>query len=276
MSASADIPKFYLPFYYASLENCWIFFKASPSHVEPLLKNKHLKPYIFEDGHTIVGLCFQQFSSHNATTVTELEFQVASFPESQEGLLGERRWSEKEFLKGSDQAKILGFNRVVVLASNLYAVEAGKILFGENKYLTTFDSTWPGLDAPPQQREGWHFTVYDPENPNETIFSINVSVGAILPVPANPAPLTLYDIKEGRLSCSKWNIYGAFDTYFFDDSQADNAQVKIEYGNSNFEFGRDMRTAGIGLLGSGTRPFAIQSFQSPPVAVQSFAYYVRQ
>lgn len=72
-------------------------------------------------------------------------------------------------------------------------------LFGENKFLAGMDLTWPGLDAPPDQKHGWTFHVADAPSDGAQILSLSIKKPRAEGFAGNPIPVSFYDMKEGRL-----------------------------------------------------------------------------
>ena len=54
----------------------------------------------------------------------------------------------EEFLAGADQSKTFGHYRLHVSADNAFAVAAGIALFGEPKFLASFNYAVPALNDP--------------------------------------------------------------------------------------------------------------------------------
>lgn len=125
-------------------------------------------------------------------------------------------------MPGDDTTKILGGLRLHVAADNPFAIAAGKALFNEPKFQTTFNYKIPSLNLP--QQKIWHCICNDPEysSPDpapekDRIFTVEADVRSISPVAANPSPLTLYSMPSGeqkRLLGCIWNIFGGFQAFF--------------------------------------------------------------
>src|SRR5438309_11944214 len=77
------LPKgFSLPFYYASVNSIWMYYKVAPKKVSPYLKGIALEPAIFE-GQALVLLNFQRYTgfiSSLMSVVNEAQFNIIAYP----------------------------------------------------------------------------------------------------------------------------------------------------------------------------------------------------
>lgn len=263
---------FGLPFYYASLYNCAMYFAAEPRVVAPYLEGKPLRPALF-GGKCLVYFNYQLYTAQFPqfmSVVGEIELNIVSYPEVAEGRTP--TLSAREFITGEDQTKLYGNLRVHVPCDNPNAIKAGIELFGEPKFQTTFDVSLPSWNDPTALT--WKFTCNDPKAkppkpggaPQPTIFTADADLRNLTPEPGNVSPTTEYGILDGRLICCRWNILEPHDTYFLDARQA--KRVSVTYGESKHPMRGDMQT----LVGE--RPcVAVQTFASRPAAIQSRAFY---
>lgn len=263
---------FGLPFYYASLYNCAMYFAAETSVVAPYLEGTKLRPAVF-GGKSLVYFNYQLYTAEFPafiSVVGEIELNIVSYPEVAEGRVP--KLSLQEFITGEDQTKLYGNLRVHVPCDNPNAIKAGIELFGEPKFQTTFDTSLPSLNDPTART--WKFTCNDPKatapkagGPKRpTIFTAEADLLGLNPVPGNVSPTTEYGVIKGRLLCCRWNILEPHDTYFLDARQA--KRVSVTYGESKHQMRLDMQK----LIGD--RPcIAVQTFSSRPVAIQSRAFY---
>ncbi|HVG30543.1 MAG TPA: hypothetical protein VM864_12625 [Pyrinomonadaceae bacterium] len=263
---------FGLPFYYASLYNCAMYFAVEPRVVAPYLEGKPLRPALF-GGKCLVYFNYQLYTAEFPqfiSVVGEIELNIVSYPVVAEGRVPTLR--AREFILGEDQTKLYGNLRVHVPCDNPNAIKAGVQLFGEPKFQTTFDTSLPSWNDPTART--WKFTCNDPKakpdpqggGSKPTIFTAEADLLKLTPEPGNVSPTTEYGILGDRLVGCRWNILEPHDTYFLDARLA--KRVAVTYGESKHPMRRDMQT----LVGD--RPcIAVQTFSSRPAAIQSRAFY---
>lgn len=261
---------FQMPFYYASLVNCAMYFPVDPGVVKPYLKGKPVKPALF-GGQGLVYFNYQLYTAHFPgfmSVVTEIELNIVCYPAAAAGRAPDLSFNE--FVVGEDQTKLYGNLRVHVPCDNPNAIKAGVDLFGEPKFQTTFNASLPSLNDPTV--ETWQFICNDPATPDPTkdtgdyIFKANADVRGLDAVAGNVSPTTEYGIVNGRLIGARWNILEPHRTYFLDGKQA--KRVAVSYGTSTHQMKKDMRA----LIGKSPCA-AVQTFASKPSAIQSRAYY---
>lgn len=258
---------FQLPFYYSSLTNCEVFYLVSPDVVRPYLKDTGLEPAIF-GGKACVSFNFQQYTGQfpNASNVTqELELNILAYPKREAAIVADVTF--EQFFAGDEQTKIIGNHRVWVPCDAPIAIAAGKKLFGEPKFQTTFAVNLPSLNDP--KVKTWSFATNDPDAPptaKETIFTCEVDLRDLDPTPVNPSPQTEYGTHQGKLIGCRWTILAPYQGYRLGEAQA--KRVRLFYGTSPHPMRQDMEK----LIGK-TLPAAVRTYQSPPVAIQSRAYY---
>jgi hypothetical protein len=288
---------FFMPFYYASLSSLKIYFTVDAGALEPFLKGTTLKVAGFKDGigQGVVSVEFQNYTGHGGTlleTVNEVEFNILAYPDSYASRVP--LMPLLEFVKGMDQTKTIGGFRVYVPADNQFAVDAGRKIFGEPKFFTTFHYTLPSLNLPVQKK--WEYTVHDPDytpppfgakyapRREDVIYTITADLTSVPAEPdGNPSSIVLYSMypelpkgglagtggygKAYRLIGSLWNIFDVDSVYRLDG--AGREKVRVELGKSKHPMRADMEK----VLGSAT-PVIVQVYQSDPVAVENRAYYV--
>jgi ketosteroid isomerase-like protein len=282
-----DIPLgFTMPFYYASLTNVSVFYLVPATRVEPYLNGTGLKAALFED-QAVVSYNFQLYCGHfsagkdapvsqwmnsGAGITQELELNIVAFPEGQVGLVSQV--SFEQFVLGDEQSKLLGNHRVHVPCDADIAIAAGKTLFGEPKFKTSFSINLPSPNPvrqntspyQPEWLQDWGFQVNDPNDPKKAIFKCVAKLEGLSKVPGNISPITEYGTFGGRLIGCRWNLLQPMDTYFLCPEEAH--RVALTLGSSDHVMRRDMEK----LIGDSPAR-AVQTFLSAPAAIQSRAYY---
>ncbi len=257
---------FGLPFYYATLFNIEVAFLVDRSKVLPYLENTGLIAADFE-GKAIVSFNFQNYTGQfpgGASTTQEIELNIVSYPESQQNSVA--FVSAKEYLRGEEQTKLMGHKRVWGPCDADVAIAAGKTLFGEPKFKTSFKTNFPSLNAPGVNT--WEFTCNDPKNSTKAIFSCHADVAGLVPEMSAFSPVTEYGHFDGKLIGCRWNILQPSCLHFF-DKRAGNSRVKLTYGTSTHPMKKDMED----LIGT-TPAFAVRTSASAPAAIQTRSYYI--
>jgi hypothetical protein len=259
-----------MPFYYHSLLNCELFFYVKPDVLQPYLSDTGLSLALM-DNYGIVTYNFQNYTAQFAgfdSVVLELEYNILAYPTSR--AKNTPTLSLAEFLHGDDQTKLIGNHHVHVACTNANAVDAGKKLFSEPKFLANINSNVPSPNSP--GIDTWSFVCsdYDQANPGNTqpmIFQTDIDLRSFEPVIGNASPNTEYGYVNNKLVSARWNIYGVFLTYSPESTRPLN--VKLTYGTSTVP----MRTDAQKML-DGARCGAVRTFQSAPVATQARAFFV--
>jgi hypothetical protein len=257
---------FGLPFYYATLFNIEVAFLVDRERVLPYMQNTGLIAADF-DGKAIVSFNFQNYSGqfpNGVSTTQEIELNIVSYPESQKDNVA--FVSAKEYLRGEEQTKIMGHKRVWVPCDADMAIEAGKVLFGEPKFKTTFTIDLPSLNV--QGVNTWTVNCNDPKDSKEGIFTCVSDVSALTPEMVAFSPITEYGYFENKLIGCRWNILQPTNLYFLDEAINQN-RVKMSYGNSDHPMKTDMQK----LIGD-TPALAVRTSMSAPAAIQTRAYYI--
>ncbi|HLC42394.1 MAG TPA: hypothetical protein VJO34_12340 [Methylomirabilota bacterium] len=262
------LPKgFNSPFYYSALYSFFLYYQVDGARVEPHLKGTGLKAALM-DGKALVNIDFQRYlsSGNNYLEQTvEIEFNIVSYPASREPDVP--TMALKDFLAGQEQTKTIGNYRLHVACDDKIAVQAGRELYGEAKFYTTFTYTVPDLNFP--ETTTWQFTCQDPVNKKQAIFSVDADISMLPAQTSNMSPVVDFSMlkvgKELRLDQSWRNLLGAFQTFYTDPRST----VSLEYGQSKNRMREDMQK----IIGS-SPCVAIQLFQSVPVCIEGRGFFV--
>src|SRR3979411_745850 len=98
---------FSLPFYYASVNAIWMYYKVSPQRVAPYLQDIALEPALF-DGQALVLLNFQRYTgfiSGLVSVVNEAQLNIIAYPSVLEAQAPAISFAA--FLAGGEQTKTL-------------------------------------------------------------------------------------------------------------------------------------------------------------------------
>lgn len=254
---------FSLPFYYASVNAIWMYYKVSPKKVAPYLKGIALKPALF-DGEALVLLHFQRYTgfiSSLVSVVNEAQFNIIAYPKSLDAQAPSISFAD--FLAGGEQTKTLGAYRLYVPADNPFAVKAGNELFYEPTFLTTFTYAIPDINDPSQQ--SWVVSCNDPVQAKETIFTLNVDAHPPGLALSAMSPIMQYTRSpKGAVFAYSWNVFGAFESALLNDGPP------LVFGQSS----HPMRAAMQGLL-DGVPAAGMQTFETPPVGTSTRGYLVQ-
>ncbi|UEM23235.1 hypothetical protein JL100_010995 [Skermanella mucosa] len=278
------------PFHYASLSSCMVHYLVDPVRVMDLFKGSGLRPAIFGDGASVsygfhvhsafrsagLNLPPEQWSPSAAGIVQELELSIVACPEGRGDEIPDITFDQ--WLMGDEQTKLLGNHRLFMPCDDPAAVAVGRELFGDPVFKTGF---LVNLPAPNPVRDGmaaaaeiewmqtWGFRVNDPDDPAEFIFTALIDTTGLAPLPGMISPVSRYGVSAaGPVGC-RWSVTRPFDTFFIADAgPAD--RVRLTYGASPHPMGIVMRD-----LLEGTPAYAIQTFQSDPVAVRNRPYFLK-
>lgn len=258
------IPKgFSLPFYYASVNGIWMYYKVSREKVKPYLQDIALEPALF-DGKALVLLHFQRYTgfiSSGLSAVNEVQLNIIAYPK----VLSKQTpaISFADFLAGGEQTKTLGAYRLYVPTDNPFAANAGKELFYEPTFVTTFAYTVPDVNDPAQK--SWVVTCNDPQTASQTIFTLDVG--------ANPPGLTLSAMSpimqytrdpKGFVFAYTWNVFGTYASAILDCGPT------LNIGQSS----HPMRAVMQELL-DGVPAAGMQTLETPPVATSTRGYLIQ-
>jgi hypothetical protein len=286
--------RWHMPFYYASLSSLKIYYAVDAAALGPYLGGTGLKHARFKDapGQGVVSVEFQNYTGHGGVvleTCNEVEFNILAYPKSREAQVP--LMPLLEFIKGLDQTKTIGGFRVYVPCDNPIAIDAGRQVFGEPKFKTTFSYKLPSLNLPKQKT--WEYTVYDPEydpsmgkpKQKDIVYEVTAHLTGMTPEhDGNPSAIVLYSMfpelpdgglagsngyRSGRLIGSLWNIFDVDLVYWLCDKGQKQKKVSLTPGESGHSMRADMEA----IIGSAP-PVCVQVYQSDPAAVENRAYYV--
>lgn len=255
---------FGMPFYYSSLSNCEVLYLTDAAVAGRYLEGTGLELATFE-GKACVSFNHQLYTAQfpsGASITQEIELNILAYPSALANIVASV--SFEQFVLGDEQSKIIGNHRVWVPCDADLAIKAGKELFGEPKFKTSFTISIPSPNDPTATT--WSFTCNDPANPKLAIFACTADLRGLDAVLSNPAPHTEYGTVGGRLIGCRWNVLSPYQTCFLD--AAAGKRVKLTIGKSPHPMAADMRA----LIGSAPAA-AVRSFQSASAATQSRAYY---
>ncbi len=276
-------PNFKMPFFYGTLSLIWTYYWVDEALVAPYLKDTRLKCARFSDpaakGKALISLNFQNYGallSMAVSSTNEIEFNIHAYPEQNEKVVPVL--SLADYLQGQEQTKLIGEFRLHVPADNAIAVQAGVTVFGERKFLTTFNYNVPSPNSPTVRT--FTYTVFDPENSALPIYTLTADLSSMVGTPGNASPLTLYSMlpggpnrppggKDMDLIGSRWNMFGLYEE-FLNIKPADQKKFTLTVGKSAHPMAVDARK----LLGKNPKVAAARIFHSPPAAVENRAFYV--
>lgn len=252
-----------MPFWYASLTTYWVYWQVPVEVLRPHVGDE-FEPVEF-DGSGLVVVNPQLYTSifnNGQELTTETEFDIVVAPRA----AGDRvpqGLSLNDYLAGNDQTKLIGNLRLHVACDDPVAVTAGRDVFGEPKFVTTFSYDVPTINSADQLT--WSWRCADPKHADQFIFDLEVAELTGTPVAVNPSPITGYTYLHGRPVGSRWNPLGAAMQY----DVSGPGDVVISFGGSDHPMRLDMQEI-IGTLPA----VAMQVFASPPVCAESGPFYV--
>ena len=241
---------FTLPFYYAALSNCDVYYLVDSKNVVPYLDGTGLTAASF-GGRAVVAFNYQiyagQFSAGldvppeqwptvGGSFTQELELNVIAYPTALAAQVADV--SFEEFLLGDEQSKTRGNHRVHVPCDSDMAIQAGEQLFGEPKFKTSFRANIPAWNPVRAPGSGvhvawvqrWGFRVNDPKDDKSAIFTCVVDLDGLTARPANPSPITEYGTFQGRTIGCRWNILQPMELTMLAGHEA--PRVRLMYGDS--------------------------------------------
>jgi len=275
-----------MPFYYASLSNCDVYYLVDPRHVLGFLDRTGLSPALFA-GKALVAYNYQiypgqfsaglevppdQWPTSGGNFTQELELNIVAYPTELAGQVAQVTFDE--FLLGDEQSKILGNHRVFVPCDSDIAIQAGEQLFGEPKFKTSFRANIPSFNpvrGPGQTYHSawvrrWGFRVDDPKDDSIAIFTCIADLEGLERRPANPSPITEYGTFQGQMIGCRWNILQPMELVVLGPGES--RRVQLTYGASD----HPMKAAMQRLIGDAPA-VAVRTILAPPAAIQSRAYY---
>ena len=268
-----DTPSDYQsPWYYASLQSFWLYYLVDPgvlgTRLATLPAADQLEVALFDVGNersALVSLDLQRYTGQGPTYLESThEVDVPQI-------------SLDEYLRGWEQTKTIGGYRLHVPCDDINAVNAGKGLYGEPKYLAYFDYEVPSVNGPPYPPgTRWRYDVYQdvgnasPPVQGPLVFGIECELAGAPSAPANQSPLIEYGAVKDvtgapRLVANFWDFYGPFDTYH-------TATLDPPW-RANLTLGTQPDDQGViadlKLLIGDSQPYAAQVFTSSPVSAES-------
>lgn len=269
LSAPGHLPTipdgFTLPFYYSSLTDFEVLYLVDPGVTANFLAGTGLSAASF-GGRACVSYNFQSYTGQfpfGTGTTQEIELNIVAYPTAMRDRVVQLSFAD--FVTGQDQTKLYGNHRVHVPCDSDPAIAAGMHLFGEPKFKTSFTMNLPALNDPSVST--WSFTCNDPDHVDRTIFGATADLTGLAALTADVSPQTEYGLFEGRLIGCRWNMLQPMRAYLLDDASA--SCVALTLGDSTHPMRTDLAT----LIG-GAPAAAVRTYQSPPAAIQSRAYFV--
>jgi hypothetical protein len=285
-----DTPNDYQsPWYYASLQSFWLYYLVDPAvlgtRLATLPAADELEVALFHVGNeksALVSLDLQRYTGQGPNfleSTHEVEFNVYVYPKVREPDVPEITLDN--YLLGWEQTKTIGGYRLHVPCDDINAVNAGKGLYGEPKYLAYFDYQVPSVNGPPYPPgTRWRYDVYQdvgnasPPVQGPLVFGIECELAGAPSAPANQSPLIEYGaVDDGtgapRLIANFWDFYGPFDTYH-------TAALDPPW-RANLTLGTQPDDQGViadlKLLIGDSQPYAAQVFTSSPVSAESRGFF---
>jgi hypothetical protein len=261
-------------FYYAGIQAIWLWWlvdlKLLQSYVDPY----EITAYDFGGGNGAVNVNFFNAVAMYGTG-TPGNQGVGGFNETELNVVG---FATKvavnvpmgialhDFLATGEPTKRVGNMRLWVACDDAVAVAAGRQVYFENKFLTPYSYTVPGLNSPaPPALYKW--TCHDPNNQKISIYGATVDLSGLSPTPGNMSEWIdlSFDAKSRRPVGSRRNYFGMYNTYLLSSG---NKAVRLQIGSSKHPMRTDMQK----LIGSRS-PAAIQTFSSPTCIAEAAGYY---
>lgn len=306
-----------MPFYYASLQTHWLYFPVDLELARKALSKTECEPYVFSDlGTAVAVLNFQRYTSTGNSylgTTVEVEFNIVAFPRIERGRVASSM-TLMQYLYGEDHQKVIGPFRLHVPAASPIAVQAGRELFGEPKFMCAFVTAVPSLNNPPptspirhelrevtfQSPSRWEYTVQtairsggtdqNPTfEPGPAIYSLDIDLDGLAPIGANATEIVEY----GHLGLLPSDHELTREGFAWTEEHPRPAGALVggrwnlfgtyavcEIGAStpfSLTFGPAVGSSmklDMERLIGSRRPVAFGLFESPPAAAESRAFYV--
>jgi hypothetical protein len=279
---------YHSPWWYASLQSFWLYYLVDADLLQAHLKKlklaagDELEVALFDIGNGktsgLASLDFQRYSGAGQTFLEathEVEFNFYAYPKVREPAVP--LVTVEEYLSGLDQTKTIGGYRLHVPCDDPNAIKAGIGLYGEPKFLATFDYAVPSVNGPPfPPSTVWSYKVFQatgkPKPP--LIFSIDCDLGGAPSVPVAPSPLIEYGVVAPpgagpKLIANFWDFYGPFDTYLIAGLDPP-WRAKLTIGTDPDPSGT---TDDLKALIGDSQPVAAQVFTSAPVSAESRGWF---
>ena len=270
------------PFYYASLQCQWVYWYTTVEAAEPFVDGTGLAVARFPvdagggktEDRAVILLNFQRYTAHYDTglgVTNEVEFNLIAYPMNRSP--GVPYLPLEQYLLGRDQTKTLGHLRLHVAADAPIAVEAGREVFGEPKFVGNFNYKVPSLNAAPLDESGfevshkWDIELIDPDNRDDFVYRLNADFTRFPWITTNCTPIPEFATGLGRTVWTHWTIMGVFNTCMLDEDMQ--KRVALTIGENDFAMTRDMRA-----LFTDKRAAAAQIFESAPACIEPRGFYV--
>jgi hypothetical protein len=224
---------------------------------------------------------------------TEAELNVLAYPGDRTSAVPVVSFTD--YLMGIEQTKTIGNYRLWVPCDDKFAVEAGRSMFGENKFVTTLPYSFPGPNSPAKV---WKFCCCDPSHPpteenkldpdacckpedgGPFIFKLTADLRGIMPVIGSNSPIIDYSVRAldpekpepqpKRPIGSVRNLLGPLQTYLAESGGVLDG-VTVTTGSSAHPMTEAVRK----LIG-GRSCVAAQVFQSASPVIESRPFWADQ
>lgn len=290
----ADPPDWGYAFYYGSLSWLTVYYRAPVQLLAQFLKGTGFEPAGFADGEGAIGLNPMTYGSHLENMVeatTEAELNVLAYPADRTSAVPVVSFTD--YLMGIEQTKTIGNYRLWVPCDDKFAVEAGRSMFGENKFVTTLPYSFPGPNSPATV---WTFCCCDPshpptdenkfnpdvccepENGGPFIFKLKADLRGITPAIGSNSPIIDYSVRgldprepePKRPIGSVRNLLGPLQTYLAPSGGVLDG-VTVTTGSSTHPM-----TAAVRKLIGDRSCVAAQVFQSASPVIESRPFWADQ
>lgn len=265
-----------LSFYYAGISSMWLWYEIPLEILRAYLDPLGMTPYSFE-GKGAVNVNFfnaatmygtgapgsQGVGGFNETEINIIAFATKIAANVPMGLTLE------QYLTVGDPTKRLGNYRVWVACDDAVAVAAGRQVYQENKFQTsyTYNVPAPNNPRPAPNQFSYDWTCHDPKHTKLKIYSAAVNLTGLSAVPGNMSEVIdlSFDASTRRPVASRRNYFGLYDTYL---QPGLHRSVALSYGTSKHAMRHDMQR----LIGT-HRCAAIQLFRSAPCIAEWAGYF---
>jgi hypothetical protein len=279
------------PWYYASLQSFWLYYLVDPdvlrSRLATLPAADEVDVALFgvgNDTSALASLDLQRYTGQGPNfleSTSEVEFNIYVYPKVREPDVPQITLDD--YLRGWEQTKTIGGYRLHVPCDDINAVNAGKGLYGEPKYLAYFDYDVPSVNGPPYTAgTKWRYSVYSDKNDanppvqGELTFELECELAGVESLAGNASPLIEYgavkdDTGAPRLIANFWDFYGPFETYHLSALDPPN-RTTLTLGTDASNPGAEV-IADLKLLIGDSQPYAAQVFTSSPVSAESRGFF---
>jgi hypothetical protein len=261
-------------FYYAGIQSIWLWWLVDLELLRRYVAPSQITPYDFGGGKGAVNVNFfnavamygagapgnKGVGGFNETEVNVVGFATKVAKNVPKGL------SLTQFLAKGEPTKRVGNMRLWVACDDAVAVAAGRQVFFENKFLTPYTYTVPGLNSPAAPTS-YTWTCHDPDNTALSIYEATVSLAGLSPTPGDMSEWIdlSFDAKSRRPVGSRRNYFGIYSTYLLPSR---GTAVQVEIGTSKHPMRADMKK-----LVAGRKAVAVQTFSSPACIAEAAGYY---